>query len=113
MVGICCCNSNDLTVVSIEMVGVNLGSICINHFILLGPLDYLLREPPLSKQQLLSEEHARFFFLQLVYALHHCHEQRIAHRDVKFASIVLDGKKTPILKVITKPPGFVAPSPVV
>lgn len=61
--------------------------------------DYLLKQRPTSHTQLLSEEHARFFFLQLVYALHHCHEHRVAHRDMKFANVVLDGRRTPILKV--------------
>lgn len=61
--------------------------------------DYLQKQHPVTRTQLLSEEHARFFFLQLVYALHHCHEQKVAHRNIKFANIVLDGKKTPILKV--------------
>ncbi|CAD7695648.1 unnamed protein product [Ostreobium quekettii] len=47
----------------------------------------------------MSEEHARFLFMQLLDAVAHCHENGIVHRDIKLSNVLLDGGKCPRVKV--------------
>lgn len=61
--------------------------------------DYVFRQRAVSPQQQLSEEHARFLFMQLLSAVAHCHEHGVAHRDIKLSNVLLDGGKAPRVKI--------------
>lgn len=60
---------------------------------------YVCRQHFISQSQLMDEEHARFLFIQILFALHHCHEHRVAHRDVKFANLLCTRSRNPIIKI--------------
>jgi len=60
---------------------------------------YISKQPSVSQTQQLSEEHARFFFKQLLDAVAYCHEQGVAHRVVELSRILIDGGKTPRVKL--------------
>ena len=46
-----------------------------------------------SKGGLISEDEARVFFAQMLQALLHCHDQYVAHRDIKLENwLLLDGR---------------------
>ena len=62
-------------------------------------IGYVCRQNFISKNQLMDEEHARFLFIQILFGLYHCHEHRVAHRDIKFANILCTRSKNPIIKV--------------
>jgi len=39
-----------------------------------------------------SEETSRFFFKQILSALHHCHQHKFAHCDLKLENIIFDNQ---------------------
>jgi len=44
----------------------------------------------------LPEDEARRYFVHIVSALHHCHQNHVYHRDLKPENILLDGQvRTP------------------
>ncbi|XP_061343949.1 serine/threonine-protein kinase SAPK3-like [Gastrolobium bilobum] len=47
----------------------------------------------------ISEDEARFFFLQLICGVSYCHSMQICHRDLKLENILLDGNPAPQLKI--------------
>eukprot|EP00803_Ostreobium_quekettii_P000307 evm.model.scf_1201.3 EVM.evm.TU.scf_1201.3 scf_1201:28438-32863(+) len=61
--------------------------------------DYIARQHAQSSSQQLSEEHARFLFMQMLDAVAHCHERGIVHRDIKLSNVLLDSGKCPRVKV--------------
>ncbi|KAM0069746.1 putative protein kinase CAMK-OST1L family [Helianthus debilis subsp. tardiflorus] len=46
-----------------------------------------------------SEDEARFFFQQLISGVSYCHAMEICHRDLKLENTLLDGSRTPRLKI--------------
>ncbi|XP_024961408.1 serine/threonine-protein kinase SAPK3-like [Cynara cardunculus var. scolymus] len=46
-----------------------------------------------------SEDEARFFFQQLISGVSYCHSMEICHRDLKLENTLLDGSRTPRLKI--------------
>eukprot|EP00210_Caulerpa_lentillifera_P000660 g637.t1 len=61
--------------------------------------DYLCRQRSHSKHLLLSEEHARYVFIQILFGLHYCHGQRVAHRDITLTNILCTKHKNPVIKI--------------
>lgn len=61
--------------------------------------DYVRKQSAVSHWQFLDEEHARYLFIQMLVALHHCHEHRVAHRDVKFANLLCTRGSNPVIKI--------------
>jgi len=61
--------------------------------------DYIVKQHSMSQSQQLSEEHARFFFKQLLDAVVHCHEHGVTHGGIELSRILLDGGKIPRVKV--------------
>jgi serine/threonine-protein kinase SRK2 len=47
----------------------------------------------------LTERDARWFFQQLVIALHFCHRMGVSNRDIKLENTLLTGGATPTIKV--------------
>lgn len=43
--------------------------------------------------------HNRYFFLQIVSAVSHCHHRNIVYRDVKLVNILLDGSEPPVVQL--------------
>lgn len=72
-------------------------------------LDYVLnkcKQRHADKQvaPILDEDEARFFFVQLINAVEHIHNAKVAHRDLKLENTLLsyidvDGESFPILKI--------------
>ncbi|KAM0030322.1 putative protein kinase CAMK-OST1L family [Helianthus debilis subsp. tardiflorus] len=46
-----------------------------------------------------SEDEARFFFQQLISGVSYCHSMEICHRDLKLENTLLDGSRTPRVKI--------------
>ncbi|XP_076881308.1 serine/threonine-protein kinase SAPK3-like [Bidens hawaiensis] len=46
-----------------------------------------------------SEDEARFFFQQLISGVRYCHQMEICHRDLKLENTLLDGSRTPRVKI--------------
>ena len=67
--------------------------------VLISLADYIVKQHSLSQSQQLSEEHARFFFKQLLDAVAHCHEHGVTHGGIELSRILLDGGKIPRVKV--------------
>lgn len=61
--------------------------------------NYIRRQKPVGTDQLLSEEHARYFFRQFIDAVDYLHQQRIAHRDLKLANTLVDESTPPRIKL--------------
>lgn len=76
-----------------------------SHFVLFAKrlnflfLDYLTRQRSYSKHLLISEEHARYLFIQILSGLRYCHEHRVAHRDITLTNILCTKHKHPVVKV--------------
>eukprot|EP01025_Chloroclados_australasicus_P057464 TRINITY_DN7162_c0_g1_i1.p1 TRINITY_DN7162_c0_g1~~TRINITY_DN7162_c0_g1_i1.p1 ORF type:complete len:429 (-),score=26.56 TRINITY_DN7162_c0_g1_i1:444-1730(-) len=47
----------------------------------------------------LSEDEARYFFIQFVLAVEYCHSHNVAHRDLKLDNTLLDNSNPPRLKI--------------
>lgn len=62
-------------------------------------LEYLCRQRAHSAELLLDEQHARFIFKQLLFAVRHCHKHRVAHRDITLANILCSTTKNPVFKI--------------
>lgn len=58
-----------------------------------------LLQRPAGPGQLLSEEHARYFFIQFCEALRYLHAHNVAHRDIKLSNALLSGDDPPRLKL--------------
>ena len=53
----------------------------------------------------LPEDEARRYFVHIVSALHHCHQNHVYHRDLKPENILLDGQvRTPHTTQADNPP---------
>eukprot|EP00210_Caulerpa_lentillifera_P002182 g2096.t1 len=61
--------------------------------------EYLCRQRNCSKNQLLTEEHARYLFNQILFGLHHCHENRVAHRDITLTNTLCTKRRNPVIKI--------------
>lgn len=62
-------------------------------------LEYLCRQRNYSSKLLLSEAHARYLFNQILFGLHHCHENRVAHRDITLTNTLCTKHKHPVIKI--------------
>mmetsp|Transcript_10826 Transcript_10826/g.27788 ORF Transcript_10826/g.27788 Transcript_10826/m.27788 type:complete len:469 (+) Transcript_10826:407-1813(+) len=47
----------------------------------------------------LKETEARYFFKQIISALEYCHNNNVAHRDLKLDNTLLDGSNPPYIKI--------------
>ncbi|KAK7359095.1 hypothetical protein VNO77_01041 [Canavalia gladiata] len=47
----------------------------------------------------LQEDHARYFFQQLISGVSYCHDMEICHRDLKLENVLLDGSTAQRLKI--------------
>uniref|UniRef100_A0A0A0L2C0 non-specific serine/threonine protein kinase n=1 Tax=Cucumis sativus TaxID=3659 RepID=A0A0A0L2C0_CUCSA len=46
-----------------------------------------------------TEDEARYYFRQLIFGVNYIHSMQICHRDLKLDNILLDGMKSPCLKI--------------
>lgn len=46
-----------------------------------------------------TEDEARYFFQQLIAGVQYCHENGVAHRDLKLENTLLDDSPAPLLKI--------------
>jgi serine/threonine protein kinase len=53
-------------------------------------ISIFLHKDYISKNERLSEKQARYFFKQIVTAVHYSHKNGICHRDIKIENLLLD-----------------------
>lgn len=92
---------NHVNIIKLHQVLLTPSHLCIKlEYASGGELyDYIKKVKPVGPGRILSEEHARFFFLQFADAVRYLHDHDCAHRDIKLSNILLTSDDPPRIKL--------------